>query len=72
MHPEKIKAAIRMAGDTPSNIARRLGLSRSTVSKVIHGEGVSARVRAEIAALLRKPVASVWAAKRSGKDRRHG
>jgi len=62
MHPEEIKAAIRMAGSTPTTIARQLELSRSTVSKVIHGEGVSARVRAAVATVIGRPVSAIWPA----------
>lgn len=60
MHPEEIKAAIRIRGVTPAVIADHLGLTPSTVSRVIHGDTVSARVRQHIAELIGKPVATLW------------
>lgn len=60
MHPEEIKAAIRMSGTTPARIADELEVARSTVSQVIHGKGVSARVRKRIAAVTGHPVEKLW------------
>ena len=60
MHPEEIKAAIRMKGTTPAVIADELELSRSTVSQVIHGRGVSSRVAKRISEVLGLPVAHIW------------
>lgn len=60
MHPEEIKAAIRMKGTTPSAIADELDLSRTTVSQVIHGRGVSARVANRISEVIGLPVAHIW------------
>lgn len=60
MHPEQIKAAIRMRGTTPSAIADELGISRTTVSQVIHGRGVSSRVADRISRVLDLSVASIW------------
>lgn len=64
MHPEEIKAAIRMKGTTPSVIADELEISRTTVSQVIHGRGVSARVANRISEVLGLPVAKIWPAVR--------
>lgn len=64
MHPELIKAAIRMKGTTPSAIADELGVSRSTVSLVISGQGVSARVSAHISMITGLPISTLWPAKK--------
>lgn len=63
MHPEQIKAAIRMKGTTPAALADELGLSRSTVSHVISGRGMSARVRNCIATTTGLSVEKLWPAK---------
>ena len=60
MHPEQIKAEIRMRGTTPSAIADQLGLTRTTVSQVISGRGYSARVAEHIAKFLNKRVEDIW------------
>jgi gp16 family phage-associated protein len=60
MHPEQIKAEIRMKGTTPSAIADELGVSRTTVSQVISGKGVSHRISAHIAAVIGLPVSTLW------------
>lgn len=60
MHAEQIKAAIRMKGTTPSAIADELGLSRSTVSQVINGRGISARVSQKISEVVGLPIAEIW------------
>lgn len=70
MHPEEIKAAIRMKGTTPSVIAEELGLSPTTVSQVIHGRGVSSRIANRISELLGLPVAHIWPAARPSLLRR--
>ncbi|MGE3348177.1 MAG: transcriptional regulator [Ramlibacter sp.] len=63
MHPEEIKALIRMNGTTPSAIAERLGVSRMTVSHVIHGRGVSARIAKQIGQVTGKHVGALWPGK---------
>jgi lambda repressor-like predicted transcriptional regulator len=65
MHPENLKAAIRMKGTTPAALAEELGVSRSTVTQVIAGTGVSARVQARIAQVIGIPVSAIWPAKKS-------
>ena len=64
-HPEQIKAAIRMKGTTPSAIADELNLSRTTVSQVIHGTGVSSRVAARISQLLGLSEQTIWPNKKA-------
>ncbi len=65
MHPELIKAELRIKGITPAVIAERLDLHYSTVSQVIRGVGTSARVQKAIAKVLGKPVADLWPPKTS-------
>ncbi len=65
MHPELIKAELRIKGITPAVIAERLDLHYSTVSQVIRGVGTSARVQKAIAKVLGKSVSDIWPTKRS-------
>ena len=67
MHPEQIKAEIRMNGTTPAAIADSLDLSAQTVSNVIHGRTKSKRCAETIAKLIGKPVSKVWPGKYDAK-----
>lgn len=60
MHPEQLKADIRMAGTTPAIIADELGVTRATVSQVIHGRSVSARIQGHISEIIGKPIEAIW------------
>lgn len=60
MHREEIKAAMRMKGITPTALAGELGVSNVTVSQVISGRSVSARVAQRIAEVIGKPVEMIW------------
>lgn len=60
MHPEFIKAEMRSRGVTPAALADELGVSRMTVSNVIHGKGVSARIAARISEVIGTPVHKIW------------
>lgn len=60
MHPEQIKAAIRMSRTTPAAIADELGVSSSAMSSVINGRSTSHRIREHIAQLLGKPADVIW------------
>lgn len=60
MHPEEIKAALRIQGVTLTALASELSLSRSMVTQVIHGYARSRRVEERIAKTLGKPVAAIW------------
>lgn len=60
MHPEQIKAAMRMAGTTPAMLAEELGVSRSTISQVMNGRGTSARVQARVSQIVGLPVTTIW------------
>jgi lambda repressor-like predicted transcriptional regulator len=63
MHPEQIKAAMRMKGVTPAALADEMLVSSATVSQVISGRSESARIKARIAQIVGMPVASLWAPK---------
>lgn len=60
MHPEQIKAALRMKGVTPAALADELGVKQSTMSQVISGRAESARIKSGISRVLNIPVASLW------------
>ncbi|WOI45868.1 helix-turn-helix domain-containing protein [Acidovorax sp. BLS4] len=60
MHPEQIKAEIRMRDTTPAAIADSLHLSSMTVSNVIHGRTISRRVAAAISSVIKKPITQIW------------
>jgi lambda repressor-like predicted transcriptional regulator len=60
VHPEQIKAAMRMRGYTQAKFAEELGVHTSTLSQVIAGYGKSARIQSAIAALLNKTVKELW------------
>jgi len=60
MHPELIKARIRMEGTTPAAIADALGISRPAVVSVINGRSKSPRIRAAIVKVTGLPEATLW------------
>lgn len=60
MHPEEIKAAIRMKGTTATDVGRSLGVSHACVSHVIHGRGVSERVARRICEITGIPAQRMW------------
>lgn len=60
MHPEQIKAAMRMKGVTPTALADELGVANSSVSQVISGRAESARIKARISKIVGIPVATLW------------
>lgn len=61
MHPEQIKAEMRMKGVSPAMLAERINRSQTTVSNVINGRAVSEFIRAEIACVIGRPVSAIWA-----------
>ena len=63
MHPELIKAALRIGGVTPAALADELGVSRMSVSNVIHGRGVSKRIALRISQVIGHPLAVIWPGK---------
>ncbi|MCW5320565.1 helix-turn-helix domain-containing protein [Verminephrobacter aporrectodeae subsp. tuberculatae] len=60
MHPEEIKASMRMKGITPTALADELGVANSSVSQVISGRATSARIAGRIAQIIGKPVPVIW------------
>ena len=62
MHPEEIKAALRIKGVTLTALASELSLSRSMVTQVIYGYARSKRVQERIAQVLGKSVSAIWVA----------
>lgn len=60
MHPEQIKAALRMRGVTPAVIADELGVAHSSISQVISGRAQSARIKEHIARAIDLPVSKIW------------
>ncbi|VXC72729.1 conserved hypothetical protein [Pseudomonas sp. 8Z] len=60
MHPEEIKAAMRMAGVTPAMLCDELQVAASSVSQVISGHIKSGRIQARIAEIIGKPVTVIW------------
>jgi lambda repressor-like predicted transcriptional regulator len=60
MHPEEIKAALRMRGVTQAVLAEKLQVSRSHVSMVIAGVNTSKRVEGLISMIIGKPVKEIW------------
>ena len=60
MHREDIKAGLRKAGFTLSAIARELGVTTTTISKIVKGSCTSRRIEEAIAAKLDLPVEVVF------------
>lgn len=60
MHPEEIKAAMRMKGVTPTALADEMRVANATVSQVISGRSESARIKARIAEITGIAVAVLW------------
>ncbi|MCX7506627.1 helix-turn-helix domain-containing protein [Delftia tsuruhatensis] len=60
MHPEEIKAAMRMAGTTPAMLCDELGVAASSVSQTISGHIKSKRIQSRIAQILGKPIEAIW------------
>lgn len=56
MKPEDIKAAIALAGTSQTAIARHLGVSPNSVSRVICGTMRSTRIEAELQKITGKPL----------------
>lgn len=60
MHPEEIKASMRMAGTTPAMLCDELGVAASSVSQTISGHIKSKRIQSRIAQIIGKPVEAIW------------
>jgi len=60
MEPDEIQIALKRAGVTQADIARRLGVHPASVSRVISGHSVSDRIRLAIADSVHRDVKSIW------------
>jgi lambda repressor-like predicted transcriptional regulator len=67
MHPEDIKAALRKKGSGQTDVARRLGVSQTTVFLVIHGKAKSRRVAKKISQVVGVPVQALWPGQYTGR-----
>jgi lambda repressor-like predicted transcriptional regulator len=60
MHPADIKAALQKNGSSLANVARKLEVSRTTVTLVVQGKATSRRVANEIAAQTNRSVSRLF------------
>lgn len=60
MHPEEIKAAMRIAGTTPAMLCDELQVAASSISQTISGHIKSKRIQARIAEIIGKPIDFIW------------
>lgn len=60
MHPEQIKAGLRMSGWTQAALADQLGVAPSSLAQAISGHIKSERIQGEIARILGKTVQEIW------------
>lgn len=60
MHPEEIKAALRMKGKTQAVVADELNVAQSSVAQTISGQIRSARIQQHISQIIGKPIAEIW------------
>ncbi len=60
MHPEQIKAELRMRGITASGLADSMDLTRMAVSNVIHGRSKSRNIATRIASILGLTLDDIW------------
>jgi lambda repressor-like predicted transcriptional regulator len=60
VHPEEIKAALRMRGKTFRILADELGVTPSSISQTAHGAIKSPRIQAAISAVLERPASVIW------------
>lgn len=65
MHPEEIKAALRIKGFTLAALADEFGRSRSMVTHVVHGHARSQKIEDRICQILGKPRDLIWKVKPS-------
>lgn len=63
MHFEDIKAEIRKAGSSPAKIARQFEVKPATISLVLRGHSVSARIAKEISRITQRRVSELWPGK---------
>ena len=63
MHPELIKANLRMKGVNPTDLGRSLGVTHTCVAHVISGRGISARVAQRISEVTGISTDKLWPGK---------
>ena len=63
MHPEQIKAAIRMKKEDFQTIAAACAVSNTTVSHVVHGRGTSSPVAKHISKITGLSIATLFPGK---------
>lgn len=60
MHPEEIKAALRMKGMTQAMLADELQVTAASVHQAISGSIRSQNIQSRISQILDKPVKEIW------------
>lgn len=60
MHPEEIKAALRMRGFTQAVLADELAVAQSSVAQTISGRIRSERIQKRIAQIIKRPISAIW------------
>ena len=60
MHPQMIRAELRIKGKTIKSLAEEVGVSATSISLVIDGRATSARIKAALAKELGKSVTDIW------------
>jgi len=60
MHPEEIKAALRMHGMTQAMLADELRVAPSSVHQAISGSIRSQNIQARISQIIGRPVKEIW------------
>ena len=60
MKPNEIRGHLLLKNVKSGDIAKKIGVSDAAVSMVIGGTAVSARISAEIARVIGKPVSEIW------------
>jgi len=60
MHPEEIKAALRIKGFTQAMLADELKVASSSVHQAITGQIRSERIQLRISEIIGKSVKSIW------------
>jgi len=60
MHPEQIKAQMRMSGWTQAMLADDMGVSVSAVYQAITGMARSSRIQRRISEIIGQPVQAIW------------
>lgn len=60
MHPQMIRAELRVKGKTIKSVAEEIGASATAVTLVIDGRATSARIKDALAVVLGKSVAEIW------------